>query len=100
MGLGCNENQRRKHGNWCAILDFAIGATWASAPDPTGAVAVGTAALDPAMPTAAISWCVEQYNNEMAAKEAFDKIIDPVWAEQHPMKALKELKNRGWSLKK
>jgi lambda repressor-like predicted transcriptional regulator len=39
-------------------------------------------------------------NYKMAANEMFENIIDPVWAEQHPIEALKELKSRGWSLKK
>jgi hypothetical protein len=100
MGLGCNEDQRQKHGRWCSLLDGIIGATWASSPDPGGAVAVGTAALDPEVPTAAISASVHFYNNEMAKQGKFENIIDTTWAGQHPMEAHKELNRRGWSLKK
>jgi hypothetical protein len=96
MGLGCNDDQRKRHSGWCAILDFGIGATWATAPDPTGVVAVGTAALNPTVPTAMILIYVKKYNDKLYSEERYDEIIDTAWAQQHPMQALQELKKRGY----
>ena len=94
MGLGCGEEWRQKHPRWCSLLDGVIGTTWAAAPDTIGVAAVGTAALDPAGPTAVILMKVKKYNLDM-----FDQGkdgMDPVWAGQHPMEALRELKRRGY----
>ena len=96
MGLGCNDKSRQKYGKWCALLDGIIGAAGAATPDPGGVVAVGTAALDPVVPTAAISEAVRQFNLKMYREEK-DVFIDPTWAVQHPMEALRELKRlRGY----
>ncbi|MDD2337281.1 MAG: hypothetical protein PHD01_11965 [Geobacteraceae bacterium] len=95
MGLGCGDEWRQKHPKWCSMLDGVLGSTWAAAPDPTGVVAVGTAALDPNGPTSAIVEAVRRYNIKMAYDDKDDN-IDVGWAQQHPMKALKELKRRGY----
>lgn len=96
MGLGCNDDQRQKHGKWCSLLDGILGATWAAAPDPGGVVAVGTAALDPTVPTSTILIYVKKYNDKMYIEERYDLVIDNVWASQHPLQALQELKRRGY----
>lgn len=96
MGLGCSDKSRQKYGKWCALLDGIIGAAGAATPDPGGVVAVGTAALDPEVPTALILMQIRKFNNDMSRKES-TLWIDPVWAEQHPMEAFRELKRlRGF----
>ncbi|MEA5113315.1 MAG: hypothetical protein VB050_04740 [Geobacteraceae bacterium] len=96
MGLGCSDKSRQNYGKWCALLDGIVGAVGAATPDPGGVVAVGTAALDPVVPTAAISEAVRQFNLKMSREEK-DVFIDPTWAAQHPMEALRELKRlRGY----
>lgn len=90
-GLGCGDNTRQKYGKWCALLDGIVGSAGAATPDPGGVVAVGTAALNPDVATAAISAKVHLFNLEMAAIGS-DAHIDQPWAEQHPMEALREMK--------
>lgn len=92
MGLGCSDESRQKHGKWCALLDGIVAAVWAATPDKTGVTASGTAALNPQLPKTGISAAAYYFNIEMAdqGKEG----IDPVWAEQHPMAAFRELKRR------
>jgi hypothetical protein len=90
-GLGCSDNTRQKYGKWCALLDGIVGSAGAATPDPGGVVAVGTAALDPVVPTTVILIQIREFNHEMAKKES-NLWIDPTWAEQHPMEAFRELK--------
>ena len=98
MGLGCNENQRQGHPKWCSLLDGVIGAVWAGAPDTVPVTAVGTAALDATVPTAAITEAVRQYNLKMVREGKDDEISAP-WASQHPIQALAELRRRGYTVK-
>jgi hypothetical protein len=75
MGLGCSDKSRQKYGKWCALLDGIIGAAGAATPDPGGVVAVGTAALDPVVPTAAISEAVRQFNLKMYRRKRMFSLI-------------------------
>jgi len=45
--------------------------------------------LDPNTPKAAILMVVKRYNEEQVLKDTGRPLIDPVWAEQHPLEALK-----------
>jgi hypothetical protein len=98
MGLGCSDETRQKYGKWCALLDGIVGSAGAATPDPGGVVAVGTAALDPVVPTAGISEAVRMFNLKMA-KEERDEYIDQTWAAQHPMEALRKLKELSGKIK-
>jgi hypothetical protein len=94
MGLGCGDETRQKHPRWCSLFDGIIGATWAAAPDNAGVLAVGTAALDPVVPASGIAAYVYLCNQKLIARG--EDGIDTVWAQQHPMDALKKLKQMGF----
>jgi hypothetical protein len=94
MPLSCSDSSRQKYGKWCALLDGIVASVWASAPDPGGVVAVGTAALDPEIPTAIISTRIQRFNEEMAMQNRWEELIDPAWAQRHPLEAFREIKRR------
>ncbi len=94
MGLECTEEYRKKHPKTCYLLDFSVGAVFARMPTVAG---VGNAALDPAWTATGVSEAVRQYNLKMV-RDGKDDQIDPTWAGQHPVEALRELKRRGYGL--
>lgn len=93
MGIECTDEYRKAHPTTCFLLDFTVGATFARMPTVAG---VGNAALESGWTVTGVLVAVKNYNFEMYAigKDG----IDPTWAEQHPVEALKELKRRGHGL--
>ena len=91
MGIECTDEYRKTHPKTCFLLDFTVGATFARMPTVAG---VGNAALDPVVPAGGIAAYVYLCNQKLIARG--EDGIDTVWAQQHPMDALRKLKQMGF----